>query len=314
MGFHTGNRPTLNTLYGGAAGGTGPANNGNPLAGTLSFTRASIDPTAGTSYVTFSKPWNDCAITNDGTRLFVAPFNENIFFGFKTNTPYNFDTVSEIKAIGPAASGFQFNAAMDMSDDGTRFWSAGFTSDIYQINLNPTKPFDITDRVSISPIGRDELPSPIATRASRALLGLRWGRDKRTCLFVHNISSTHILYTVKTSADYDLTQVISAHEKIFSPTVTNVAQGATFNYNGTQIFWAHDVDWASPGISLLNLTTPYDISTAVYQSTFAIAPGAPNLGSIGGIDYFWDGTNHNLFVVSNSSQTGSYGIYTWAPT
>lgn len=309
MGFHVGNRGGLNAIYGGAGSITGPRNNGDATTGTLAdyYTLSSID----------SNRWNDGAISPDGLHLITAPWQgTRSMHHFETDTPFDFEGLTADR-ITPSAGGFAYNAALDVSDDGTRMWSGGFSSDIYQINLNPTKPFDVTDMVTSTGIDRNSFPGDAGN--TQTLLSMVWGRDKRTFLMTLNEGAfDHNIYWVKTDTDYDLSSSanLSGGAKAVIDFPTNFyAQGLCFNYDGTQIFvgGAGTADWATPGVvTVYDLTTPYDVTTCERVGTPLTLSAISDLGNCGGLDYAWDGTHHIL--VAFASNTGRIGIYKWLPS
>lgn len=322
MGLHIGNRPGYNTIYGGASGGTGPANEGDPTTGSISYTGSM--PNAGNSIGTA----NDMAVSPDGRHVLYGDFNGGEVITFSANTPLAYNLGGNITNAQKAETNIlgtpiQFSAACEWSNNGKIMYTCGFQSNIIQIKVDDPWILTEANTINVRSYGRDSFPVPStgAFDTNDAMLGFRFAENGRDFLIVANgvtdVDNRIYQFRLKDGeADFDLGTPTSnaanaGYEYIGRSTNTggSLRQGVAFNLDGRVVYGCSAGNLtATDCVSIYDLSTPYDITTATHRGNFAVTGGSH---SANGMDYVWDGTNHNLIFCGTN---GNYTVWSWSPS
>lgn len=208
-------------------------------------------------------------LSADGTKLYIAASTE-IIYQYTLSTAWDISTASYDSISSSVASQVSTIRAIQFSSDGSKLFCADQTTDeIYMYRL--TTPYDIS--------------TAIYTGVSMDTLAVFDGVND---LYIENGFMYLSGYTTDTIYQYVLGGVGA----------TNVIGGAgiAWNDDGTKMYW---VDTSTGDeITEFNLSTPYDISTAVdANSSYTVTQDA----NPSGITFKPDGTQ--MYVSGNTNDT-----------
>lgn len=193
------------------------------------------------------------ALNNDGTKLFVLSSSADAVFQYSLPTAYDvtnmsYDSVSfSIAAQDTAPSGIVFN------NDGTKMYIVGYSSDsVYEYAMSS---FDLTTasfNTSLTVAAQDATPRDIA-----------FNNDGTRLYVVGDTGNT--IYQYDLSTPYALSTAAYNSDSFNVATQATSPQSVRFNSDGTKMY-VNDVQSSSAYIYQYSLSTPFDITTAVYDN------------------------------------------------
>jgi len=189
------------------------------------------------------------AFNDDGTKMYVVGFYYDRVYEYSLSTPYDISTAVyndylDVSAQDGTPEGLAFN------NDGTKLYVVGSQNDrVYEYNLST--PYDISTAVyndNLSVSSQDVAPTDLAFNNNGTKLYIVGDGNNR--IFEYTLSTP---YDISTAVYNDYLDV-SAQD--------GTVQSMAFNDDGTKLYvLGSDTD----KLYEYNLSTPYDISTAVYN-------------------------------------------------
>jgi DNA-binding beta-propeller fold protein YncE len=223
---------------------------------------------------------------DDGTKMYVTGYSGDTVREFTLSTAWNLSTIAFVQLL---SIGFETApTGVTFKDDGTELYVLGFTKDtVYEIQLGTA--WDISTAKGFVYVGGTELTPR----------GIHINSDG-TLLFLAGLSGNIRKYSLSTA--YELASATLSQ----SFAVTGI-YSAFVTADGMKIYATLNASAASPSggrrIAQINLTSPYDLSTA----TLAASPNfVPLYGVTGTTSTPWgvrvspDGTR--MFVLSDNVQ------------
>jgi len=199
------------------------------------------------------------AFKPDGLKMYLAERDNDVIREFSMTAPWNINTATagstfDILSIESSVSNLWWKP------DGTRLYIIG-TSNSTVIQLNASTPYDVSTlsdpAISFSP-------------AIGSLLGLFF-RDDGNKMYLSATDDTVREYDL---TNWDITTLVEVGNKDFTPVGPSI-QAIFFKFDGTQLF---SMSFSTRLITRTTLTTPWDIESAVFDTTDAFST-APNVAS-----------------------------------
>ena len=204
----------------------------------------------------------DIAFNDDGTKLYMigsgaTPVADSVF-QYSLSTAYDLSTASYDSVNFSVASQEATPLLVSFNNDGTKMYTAGVNSNIYQYSLSTA--FDLStasyDSVSFSVSSQDTLPADLSfNNDGTKMYVLGYNTD---AIYQYTLSSAFIV----SSASYDSVS-FSVTSQVSLP------QGFVLTDSGTKMYVT---DNTTDSVYQYSLSTAYDLSTASYDSVnFSVA-------------------------------------------
>jgi 6-phosphogluconolactonase (cycloisomerase 2 family) len=242
----------------------------------------------------------DAIFNNDGTKLYVLKGVPANIHQFSLSTAYDITTITldgsyDISAT-TGASGLAFN------NNGTKLFTTN-SNRIYELSV--AVPYDVVGSTGISPTNLDVSPQDITARSLAF-------NNTGTKMYVIG-DTTNTVYQYSLSPAFDLSTASYDGVSFFVGPVVDTAWSITFNNDGTKMYV---IDRLRNTVKPFLLSTPYDISTAVYAVKFfsvdaqGTNPRSFAFSNNGTKMFVLDGTSDFLFQytlsTANDVSTASY--------
>ena len=192
---------------------------------------------------------------SDGTKLFVMGYNGDTVDEFKLSSPYNIETASLTESLSITAQESD-PQGLKFSPDGEKMYIVGSNGDeVNQYNLSTG--FDISTAAlffTFSVAAQDTTPTDIAFNADGTTMFI--AGDSGDSIDIYTLTTPYNINTASFSTSFS----IGSQE-------TQV-RGLDFNPDGTKMFVS---GLAGDDITIYNLTTGFDLSTATFSDTYSVA-------------------------------------------
>jgi len=194
------------------------------------------------------------AFSTDGTKMFVLGDDGDDVNQYTLSTPFDVFTALFVDSVSVAEDTFPQGLAF--STDGTKMFVVGQVGlAVNQYTLST--PFDVTPAIfvdSFSIAGEDSFPE-----------GLAFSTDG-TKMFVVGATGFDVNeYTLSTP--FDVTDTVTFVDSFDVSGQTGAPRGVTFSSDGTKMF----VGGFGADVHKYTLSTPFDVSTALFEVSFSIA-------------------------------------------
>ena len=227
----------------------------------LLSSKASAVPTFVDSFSVHSQETrpNGLTFNNDGTKMFVTGHKTDDIEVYKLTTGFDISTATHLKSF-PVDSEDDGARDVKFNSDGTKMFYLGGTNDkVYEYKL--TTAFDVSSRsyvdsFSVSPVGFPE--------------ELEFSPDGTKMFVLDNTGDD--VNEFKLTTGFDIST--ASYVQTFSvQTQENTPTGLAFTYGGTKMFVT---GWQNDTVIEYTLSTAFDISTASFVDTYAIADAVTN--------------------------------------
>ncbi|WP_158838360.1 T9SS type A sorting domain-containing protein [Polaribacter sp. L3A8] len=253
----------------------------------------------GTDYViSTATVTDDLDISGEETQARAIEFNNNGkelyvigYSGDDINT-YNLGTGYDLSTFSTKTNSIKLLAedkpeALLINNDGTKVYVAGFVDqDIKEYALSPTYDFST---ISVTPSA-----STIFVTLELNPLGMVFNTDG-TKLFVVGSTSDRVL-EMNLSIPYDISSGTLVNT-LFIESEETVLEGLAFDNTGTILFVIGSED---SEINQYALSSPFDLSSATYSSTFSLHIAATD-NEDSPRDLFFNANGSKLFVLAGST-------------
>jgi sugar lactone lactonase YvrE len=224
----------------------------------------------------------DVVFNNDGTKLFVVGYDENIVFEYSLSIAFDISTAFFVDSFSVSAQDI-FPTGLAFSTDGTKMFVVGNENDkVYEYDLSTG--FDVSSAVysqDFSVSAQDTVPT-----------GIAFNNDGSKMFIVG--------FTGDDVNEYDLSTGFDISSAVYSQNFSVAAQetapsGMAFNNNGTKMFITGATGDA---VYEYKLETGFDVSTAYFVDSFSVASQdtAPT-----GIAFNNDGSK--MYIVGNDNNS-----------
>jgi sugar lactone lactonase YvrE len=224
----------------------------------------------------------DVVFNNDGTKLFVVGYDENIVFEYSLSIAFDISTAFFVDSFSVSAQDI-FPTGLAFSTDGTKMFVVGNENDkVYEYDLSTG--FDVSSAVysqDFSVSAQDTVPT-----------GIAFNNDGSKMFIVG--------FTGDDVNEYDLSTGFDISSAVYSQNFSVAAQetapsGMAFNNNGTKMFITGATGDA---VYEYKLETGFDLSTAYFVDSFSVASQdtAPT-----GIAFNNDGSK--MYIVGNDNNS-----------
>jgi hypothetical protein len=228
---------------------------GNTIVSNVDVANASYDGVSFSVAAEESAP-SDLFFSPDGRKMFVMGTNGDEVNEYTLSTPWLVSSATYVTVFSVAAQendprGFFFRA------DGLKLYIAGNQNDtVYQYAL--TTPWSIAtasyESISFSVGTQETIPT-----------GLTFKPDGLSMYVVGNATDTVFQYTLSTAWNVSTASLLQS----FSVTAQEtVPQELSFTADGSRMFVLGS---SGDDVTIYNLTTPWDISTAAHVTQFSVA-------------------------------------------
>ena len=232
---------------------------------------------------------NGLTFNNDGTKMFVTGHKTDDIEVYTLTTGFDISTASHLESF-PVDSEDDGARDVKFNSDGTKMFYLGGTNDkVYEYKL--TTAFDVSSRsyvdsFSVSPVGFPE--------------ELEFSPDGTKMFVLDNTGDDVNEFKLTTgfdisTASYVQTFSVSSQE--------GTATGLAFTYDGTKMFVT---GWSNDTVIEYKLGTAFDISTATFIDTYAIADAVTNHPSA--ITFSSDGSK--MFIMGRDESPNKVYEYT----
>jgi DNA-binding beta-propeller fold protein YncE len=224
----------------------------------------------------------DVVFNNDGTKLFVVGYDENIVFEYSLSIAFDISTAFFVDSFSVSAQDI-FPTGLAFSTDGTKMFVVGNENDkVYEYDLSTG--FDVSSAVysqDFSVSAQDTVPT-----------GIAFNNDGSKMFIVG--------FTGDDVNEYDLSTGFDISSAVYSQNFSVAAQetapsGMAFNNNGTKMFITGAT---GDDVNEYILSTGFDVSTAYFVDSFSVASQdtAPT-----GIAFNNDGSK--MYIVGNDNNS-----------
>lgn len=241
----------------------------------------------GNQFTSPDSSTNGVAVSEDGTRIYLAGNSTDDLFEMTLSTPYDASTATQTDNL-PISETYLFQVAI--KPDGTRIYGLGQTGDkVYQYDLST--PFDLTTATATGTYNF----SSNSTFSYSLLFN-----DDGTKMYIQN---GNYVITLPLSTAWDVTTAPTIG------TADNVLQGSNplpliFNVDGTKV-WQGESNTGT--IYELNLSTAYDFSTATYDGvSYSKDTLFPEAGTLSDWQFSKNGTK--LYVLDSNDKVYEYDV------
>ena len=261
------------------------------VALVLLYSEVSAAPTYVDSFSVHSQETrpNGLTFNNDGTKMFVTGHKTDDIEVYTLTTGFDISTASHVESF-PVNTEDEAGRDVKFNSDGTKmFYLGGTGKNVYEYTL--TTAFDVSSRsyvdsFSVSPVGFPE--------------ELEFSPDGTKMFVLDDTGNDVNEFKLTTgfdisTASYVQTFSVSAQEG--TPT------GLAFTYGGTKMFVT---GWGNDTVIEYTLGTPFDISTATFIDTYAIADAVTNHPSA--ITFSSDGSK--MFIMGRDESPNEVYEYT----
>jgi len=224
----------------------------------------------------------DVAFNNDGTKMYVVGNGNDRIYEYSLSTPYDISTATyndylDVSGQDAGPKCITFN------NDGTKLYLSGTQNQrVYEYNLSTA--YDISTATY-----NDYLSVGIAA-------GIAFNNDG-TKLYV--VFSTYT-YEYNLSTPYDISTGVY-NDNLTTSAQDSYMHGIAFNDDGTKLYLS---GMDNDCIYEYNLSTPYDISTGVYNDMLNVSS---TINYIRGITF--SGTGDRVYIVDDSTSQKVYEYY-----
>ena len=195
------------------------------------------------------------AFNNNGTKMYLVGYGNDRVYEYNLSTPYDISTgvYNDYLAVGGQDT---YPEGIAFNDDGTKLYVIGNGYDkVYEYNLST--PYDVStgvynDYLDVS--GQDHTWHDIAFNNNGTKMYLVGSDNKR-------------VYEYNLSTPYDISTGVY-NDYLYVNTSDNYLTGIAFNNDGTKLYVVGD---GTERVHEYNLSTPYDISTGVYNDYLSIS-------------------------------------------
>ena len=246
----------------------------------------------------------DAIFNNDGTKLYVLKGVPANIHQFSLSTAYDITTITLDGSydIGATTGAIEGMYGLAFNNNGTKLFTTN-SNRIYELSV--AVPYDVVGSTGISPTNLDVSPQDITARSLAF-------NNTGTKMYVIG-DTTNTVYQYSLSPAFDLSTASYDGVSFFVGPVVDTAWSITFNNDGTKMYV---IDRLRNTVKPFLLSTPYDISTAVYAVKFfsvdaqGTNPRSFAFSNNGTKMFVLDGTSDFLFQytlsTANDVSTASY--------
>jgi hypothetical protein len=226
------------------------------------------------------------SMSTDGTKMYIIGSTNDTVYQYTLSTAFDVSTA--------VYSGLSFSVtttagtphSLFFKPDGTAFYivNDSTTDTVQQFNLSTAWNISTASYVTSYTFTQDTVPA-----------GLEFSPDGTKMHLIGDTNNT--VYQFALSTPWDLTTTATTPTYTFSVATQETApNGIEFNSDGTKMYI---VGLVADAILQYNLSTPWNITTAVYDSRLIAAAGGVNIGNIS--DIYIDISNNIALLIDNSA-------------
>ena len=278
--------------------------NGTETAGTVGYalSNAEYDSVSFSVASQETTPF-DIKFNNSGTKMYVVGISSSSVLQYSLSTAYDLSTASYDSVSFSVASQQGFVTGFSFNTDGTKMYVVGQSPlSVFQYSLSTG--FDVStasyDSVSFSVSSQDTGANGVAFN------------DTGSKMYIVG-STTNSVYQYSLSTAYDLSTASYDSVSFSVSTQTNTPYGITFSGSGSKMFI---VETDNDSVFQYTLSTPYDLSTASYNSVnFSVAsqdtlPYGITFSGDGAKMYITGDTSNTIYQYSTQALTQTLDLST----
>jgi hypothetical protein len=225
------------------------------------------------------------SMSSDGTKMYIIGLTNDTVYQYTLSTAFDISTATYSGLSKSVSATAGTPTSLFFKPDGTSFYitNDSTTDTVQQFNLSTAWDISTATYITAYTFTQDTLPS-----------GLEFSPDGTKMHLIGDTNNT--VYQFALSTPWDLTTTATTPTYTFSVATQETSpQGIEFNSDGTKMYI---VGVGADAILQYNLSTPWNITTAVYDSRLIAAAGGYPVGNI--TDIYIDISNNIALLIDNS--------------
>jgi len=233
------------------------------------------------------------AFNNDGSKMYMVGASSDSVHQYTLSTPFDLSTASYDSVSFSVTAQDTLPFSIAFNNDGSKMYMVGVSSDsVHQYTLST--PFDLStasyDSVSLSVAAQDGAPH-----------GLAFSNDGSKMYMVGSANDSVYQYTLSTPFDLSTASYDSVSFSVAAQ--DGAPHGLAFSNDGSKMYMVGN---ASESVFQYSLSTPFDLSTASYDSVSLSVAGQDT----NPYDIAFNNDGSKLYMVGRANDS----VYQYSPT